>query len=74
MSGLKKTVREYLAEIPDPVIREQALKNLYKEYGQEWSTDIPAALSRAFWWHRSPQGYKYWHNIHAQMVGNDPLP
>ena len=64
-----KTVEQYLQEIPDPVIRAQALKNLWKEYGQEWALSLPLALGRAFLWTRSAEGYKYWYEIWLQLGG-----
>jgi len=61
------TVKQYLEAIPDPVIRSKALENLWKEYGQEWTISADAALFRAFIWHRTMEGYKYWNDVHDQL-------
>lgn len=68
MPGTRRMkVREYLQLIPEPVARQRALNNCYNDYGQEWSTSLPAALRRAFLWHRSPEGYAYWDEIYKSL-------
>lgn len=61
------TVREYLQLIPDPDARERALKNCYKEIAGEWSVSLPKALYRAFLWHKSPEGFAYWNQVHDSL-------
>lgn len=62
-----KTIKQYLEEIPDPEIRDLALKNMYQEYAGEWSTSLPAALKRAFLFCRSAEGYDYWIMVHNSL-------
>jgi hypothetical protein len=69
-----KTVKQHLEALEDPQIRSAALKNMFRDYAEEWSESQHKALARAFIWNRSEEGYTYWNNIHAAMIGNDPLP
>lgn len=59
------TVKQYLEQLPEPA-RSRALENLFHEYADEWSTSLPAALKRAFLWHRSPEKYEYWKQVHKE--------
>ena len=68
-----KTILQHLQDLPEPY-RSQALKNMWWEDKDNRYPTLEKALSNAFKWSKSPQKYKYWHNIHAQLVGNDPLP
>ncbi len=68
-----KTVKQYLEELQDQEHREKALKNLDFEKRNDTANSLEHSLSVAFRWHRTPEGYKFWHNIHAALVGNDPL-
>jgi hypothetical protein len=61
-----KTVSEYLEQLPEPA-RARAQANMYQEYGNEWSYSLPAALKRAFIWHRSPEGYSYWYVVYSKL-------
>lgn len=61
------TVLQYLEQIPDQEIRDKAIKNLFKECGTEWTTSLPAALKRAFLWHRSAEGFQYWDLVHKKL-------
>ena len=67
-----KTIEEHLSDLPEPY-RTQALKNMWWERkGDQFETQ-QKSLALAFIWHKSPEGYKYWHNLHAPMVGNCTL-
>lgn len=60
-----KTVEQYLQEIPGSGdARERAIKNCDSEKKDEWSTSLPAALKRAFLWHKTPEGYDYWQTVY----------
>jgi hypothetical protein len=64
-----KTVKQYLQEIPDPVIRDQALQYCYQEYAGERCTDLPAAVARAFLWFQTPEKFKYWYQVYKDLGG-----
>lgn len=68
-----KTVREHLQDLPEPA-RSQALANMWWEDAENRYNTLQEALYQAFKWSKSPERYKYWHNIHAELIGNDPLP
>jgi hypothetical protein len=63
------TVKEYLETLPEPE-RSRALRNMDFEKQNDQATGLEHAVWWAFKWHRSPEGYKYWHQIHAGIVGN----
>jgi hypothetical protein len=69
-----KKCKAYLQLLPDTEARARALANLFPERAEDLCRDLQQALGWAFWWKHSPEGYLYWHNIHAALVGNDPLP
>jgi hypothetical protein len=64
-------IKEYLQLIPEPATREKALKNLYGDYGNEWALSLPKALYRAFLWHRSPEGFDYWQQVHKTLSADN---
>jgi hypothetical protein len=64
----RKTVAEWLREIEDPVIREQAFANLYWEYANDIKDSKAAALRGAFLFSRAPQGGNYWLKIWEGML------
>lgn len=68
-----KTIELWLQELPEPE-RSQALANMWWEDAHTLQHSLPDALRQAFNWSKSPEKYKYWHNIHARLIGNDPLP
>jgi len=70
---MMKTIKEHLQDLPHPA-RVFALENMWWEDAENKYETRAQALDMAFNWSRSPQGYKYWHNIHAALIGNDPLP
>ena len=60
------TIAGWLCTLPEPY-RTQALENM-DEDGKDFEADSVAdALHRAFWWHRSPQGYNYWNDLHETL-------
>jgi hypothetical protein len=68
-----KTIREHLQDLPEPA-SSRALQNMWWEDADNRYELQADALAQAFNWSRSPEKYKYWHNIHAALIGNDPLP
>jgi len=69
----EKTIEQWLQQLPEPA-RSQALTNMWWEDRNSRYPSLEQALPQAFNWSRSPEKYKYWHNIHAGLIGNDPLP
>lgn len=61
------TVLQHLQRIPNPEIRQRAINNHWKEYGGEACPSLQDALFRAFLWHKSPEKYDYWKQVHAQL-------
>lgn len=68
-----KTIEQWLQELPEPA-RAQALANMWWEDKDCRYTNLPEALAQAFNWSKTREKYKYWHNIHAALIGNDLLP
>ena len=66
---MKKTVREWLSLIADPIIREKAIANF--EARPRFDGDcksINAAILMAFWWGDAAEGYYYWRRIfHSEI-------
>lgn len=69
---MKKPIKEWLQDLPEPA-RSQALHNMWWEDADTLQESLADALRQAFNWSKSPEKYIYWHNIHAELVGNDPL-
>lgn len=62
-------VKEYLKELPFRC-RELAIQNaiISPTDNMETETDsLKTALELAFFWHDSPQGFKYWARIHKKL-------
>ena len=66
---MKKTVREWLSLIADPIIREKAIANF--EARPRFDGDcksINAAISLAFCWGDTAEGYDYWERIYYSEI------
>ena len=66
---MKKTVREWLSLIADPIIREKATANFEArprfKYGCK---NVNAAILMAFRWEETAEGYDYWERIcHSEI-------
>ena len=61
-----KTVKEWLEELPEPY-RSQALENGDRGILTLEEDSVYFALFCAFIWESSPQGYKYWDNLHKKL-------
>lgn len=62
---MSKTIKEWLSELDSPY-REQALENMDKDIpytGDRKVESIKGALSGAFMWHETPEGYNYWRHL-----------
>ena len=66
---MKKTVREWLSLIADPIIREKAIANFEArprfKYGCK---NVNAAILFAFWWEETAEGYDYWERIYYSEI------
>ena len=65
---VNKTIEQWLQEIPDPLIKERALKNMFWEYAQDNAPTLSSALRTAFNFVRSPEGPKYWMEIWQKFI------
>jgi hypothetical protein len=65
---MKKTVREWLEELNEPE-RSSALANLEDKIEKELVGGLPKAISCGFGWKNTPEGYDYWSDIYASVVG-----
>jgi len=74
---MTKTNKEWLSELPEPY-RTEALENLEEhpwigtEEEGSWSAGaISCAISCAFWWSCTQQGFSYWSDIHARAIAGE---
>ena len=58
-----KTTRDWLTEIPDPEIREKALRNMDEDSANLEAQSISDALLGAFNWSKSPEGHRFWADL-----------
>ena len=66
-----KTVREWLNELPE-LIRSRAIRNAedyHKPFLDESEIRLRQAVSGAFIWHETPEGYEFWN---AVAMGETP--
>jgi hypothetical protein len=61
-----KTIKEHLQDLPEPH-RHQALSAAWWEDLNTKQPDIKKALYQAFNWSKSPQGYRYWKDLHDKL-------
>ena len=68
-----KTILEWYEELPEP-IRSQAIANYDGEYLV--ADSLTNAISRGFYWGKSPEGQDYWQDIEnkAEEGEYDPPP
>lgn len=59
---MKRTIKEWLEHIADPIVRERALDEMAGNVGKEVDT-FQEALDRAFVWAYTCEGHKYWCNV-----------
>lgn len=64
-----QTIEKHLESIKNKIIREQALKNMTKEYAQTEELLLSEAIFGAFVWDTSPEGHEYWNKIYEQAQG-----
>jgi hypothetical protein len=63
----RKTIREHLEALPEPA-RSRALANAWWEDLQTRYQEPADALRQAFNWSRSPEGTKYWREVHETLI------
>lgn len=66
-----KTVKELLKSIPDRGIRKKALLNLDPRRANDPATSQSNALSKAFFYHESPEGLSFWSDVHFKLLQNE---
>lgn len=69
---MKKTIKEWLEELPEPY-RTEALANLFEKNKSLVKSTLADALIAAFGWKITPQGYDYWRDIFDKLLYNEPL-
>ena len=66
---MKKTVREWLSLIADPIIRERAIANFEaRPRFEDGCKNVNAAILMAFWWGDAAEGYDYWADISRSEI------
>ena len=64
MNEQKKTVREWLNELPEP-IRTRAVKNYDESFCEDkYAVSVNSAVNCAFNWDKSIEGNQYWANVY----------
>lgn len=67
-TGQEKTILEWFETIPDPIIREKAIRNYNPKYN---ATEVTWSLYRAlligFGWRDTPEGFEYWNTYHNSL-------
>lgn len=65
---MKLSILEYLDQLPEPY-RGRALHNCNPNYigYRAYVENISVAVTRAFDWHQSPQGDKYWRDFWVKL-------
>ena len=74
-----KTIKEWLNEIPEPEIREAALRNMDIEkerwYGDPIELRERETLSRAiccaFTWEDTPEGHDFWQDYENKLINEN---
>lgn len=59
-----KTIRDWFETIADSDIRKRAIKNTSKHVLNIEKPSLGIALSSAFAWTETPEGYAYWIDIY----------
>lgn len=67
---MKKTAREWFAELPQPT-REKALANTDKISLLLKYKSLDEALTGSFYWHESPEGDTFWCNVCNKVLHPD---
>jgi len=70
---MEKTAREWLMELK-PEHRDLAIENAKKQDEKfldiRFKKTIEQVLICSFTWNESKQGFKFWNNIHNQLITN----
>lgn len=69
MASKKKTIQEWLEELPEPH-RAQAIDNYKEQRGGKIDTytdAITLALTGAFAWGKTPEGFDYWNDFYGSF-------
>ncbi len=63
----------YLEQLPEPY-RTKALRNYSKKRSLSKPTCLASALTRAFVWRDTEEGFEFWHAVLDYCLYNSPLP
>lgn len=63
---MKRTIREWLEHIADPIVRERALENINPV--RSHAESINEAIMVGFKWEDTPEGDYYWCDIHLSDI------
>lgn len=58
-----RTIKDYLNDINDPLIQLRALCNLQFDKEDRIVENMEDAISLAFCWDDTPEGYDYWDDV-----------
>ena len=70
---VKKTIREYLAELPGEY-GKRALANMKKNASSIAEVNAADALADAFGWEESPEGLAFWSGVYDSLDSDATLP
>lgn len=71
---MKKTAREWFAELPQPT-REKALANTGEKSLRSKCKSLADAIIESFGWIESPEGGTFWSNVYDEVLQADtPTP
>ena len=73
-SNKPTTLRGWLETIPDAVIRESALRQLFARVASNQASSLPMALSSAFDWRLSDEGFDFWNTCRSASIGEKSWP
>lgn len=64
---MEKTIIDWFIELEEPY-RTQAIRNADKSKYNDIVTSMSSALSTAFVWKNTTEGFKYWSNLQTNKL------
>lgn len=68
---IMKTIKEWLNEIPEPEIREAALRNMDLEYKDVERDCLSDAIHASFSWGSSIEGVDFWRDFYNNLINEN---
>lgn len=68
---MELTIKDWLTLIPDPVVRDKALRNRLSTGHNSIRRCLSDALLYGFSWKESPEGFNYWMEIYEDQQKED---